>query len=219
MKYYRTKLIILFMFVSICSFGQGMKGHILLFRQSFVNSNITNRFKDVEHLKKRTSSLIKKNPYLSSLKGLRQYHIFELYPCGSFYGNKDYEDAAFLLDLRYGYYDVKVFFRKKKYMRDRTIITDSIGNIVAYGCARFLFVPNKPKKEDPHDLDSEIARLFFSGEIDMAFYTLQYPNRYICLKDEHLYVLESVAGNLKFREWRSFCSSLFCEDRDTNEHK
>lgn len=214
MKYYRTKLITLFMLVSICSFGQGMQGNILFLRQSFDNYVETYRLKDVERLKKRTSSLIKKNPYLSSLKGLRQYHIFELYPCGTFYGKKDYEEATFLMDLQYGYYRVKGFFGKKKYMRDRTIITDSIGNLVAYGDATLLFIPAKPWLA----LDSEIARLFFSGEIDMAFYTLQYPGRYVCLKDDHLYVLEKVAGKFEFRDWKSFCSSLFNENRDTKEH-
>ncbi len=205
---YRIILLVLILIMPMSSVGQDMQNRVKLFKNSFTSPIVPTRLRDIENQKKRVNNLIRKNPKLSSIKGLRQYHILEMYPCGRFYEKKDIESATFLQDLEYGYYSIG----KKKYMRDITIITDSIGNIVAHGNANILFVPTKWTDEACGALYSEIAKLLFKGDVEMAFYTIQYPNRIVCLHGEDLYVLESTVGNLNFWEWKSFCSHLFNEE-------
>lgn len=85
-------------------------------------------------------------------------------------------------------------------MRDRTIVTDSIGQLVAYGDARSLFVP----VANGFNEDSEIARLFFEKKIDFAFDLFLHPNTYICLCGNNIFVLKSGKDGLVHCSWENF---------------
>lgn len=191
----------------VYSFGQEREHNIHLFMQQFTDG-VSYFSKDVESLRKRTDFLIRKDPVLSSMVGIRQYHIYSLYPCGSYIWRIEYEDASFLFNLVYGYYTIRgnflnrLFSKKMKYMRDRTVITDSLGNLVAYGDARSIFVPQIPLSEN--DDEVEIAKLFFENRIDFVFDLFQYPNTYICIRENNLFVLEAGTNGLEHSSWESF---------------
>ncbi|MBP5339132.1 MAG: hypothetical protein J6Z14_07505 [Prevotella sp.] len=209
MKDFKISFLVVFVLFSFkLSYSQELERNISIFRTAYTNTQFT-ASKDIQQIVKRTNFLIRKHTKLAAMKGLRQYHIFELYPCGSFYSRRDYENGNFLLDLEYGYVMVKnpsklkrLFTKGNKYMRGRTIVTDSLGNLVAYGDASYLFFVKQSNEKN--DVYQKIAKLFYERKIDYVFYTLQYPDIYVCITANNMFVIESQTRGLITKTWEDF---------------
>ena len=99
---------------------------------------------DVSVLERRINQLIKKMPQLRNIDGIRQFNLLECHLDTPFLSRNDYVNYSFLGYVRYGYYNLSsksLFSKKKHYMRTRTLITDSVGHLLAHGDARHLYIP------------------------------------------------------------------------------
>jgi hypothetical protein len=172
------------------------------------NINMINILKieqDIVSLENRITDLIKKNPKIANIQGLRQYHILWL---GSTNKKEDFLSYSFLHQLYQGYFHLNsntLLKKRQKYIKTTTLITDSIGNLVAKGDARLVHVA---PVFDENDI--ELAKMFFDKEIDFAFYlhTMRYM---ITVKDNNLYALEDTKEDLIIYTWEKFIECCFDE--------
>ena len=182
---------------------------------------------DIVSLEKRIARLIKKKPEIANVQGLRQFHILLL---GNTNIRKErFLDRSFLRQITIGDYfhlypiisyrkgggwrlNVRNIFRKnQKYIQTVTFITDSTGNLVAKGDARFVTPIYKGSYFELSDM--KLAKMFFDKEIDFVFW-LGFPHstRYmIGIKDNNLYGLQNTQEGLKIYTWDEFMECCFDE--------
>lgn len=169
---------------------------------------ILNIEQDIVSLENRIKDLTKKNPAMANIQGLRQFHVFWL-------GiddikKKEYENRSFLYRLYHAYYDIGSNFRKKKkYIRTTTLITDSVGNLVAIGDARLVHVAPVFGKND-----IELAKMFFDKKIDFAFYmgvTYITFDTYCVIKDNKISIIKDTKECLEIYSWEEFIDCCFDE--------
>jgi len=178
--------------------------------------------KDMHSLEKRISKLIKKNPDIAKTKDLKQFHILELgIKDDTKLKKEDYISYSFLFHLyplrvdryvskfRYKYrYRESVYYKKVPWISKRenciatnTIITDSKGDLVAYGNA-LRITPTPPVYCDSSDII--LARMFFDKELDFAFCIVSPKRHYdIGVKGNNLYVFgwEGTIFDEVFLDW------------------
>jgi hypothetical protein len=206
-----------------------MSSGIYAYSQDTINMvKILNIEQDIVALENRITSSIKvNNPDIANIQGLRQYHILWL---NSYTDKKeDYLDHSFLYKLFFGYYELSPKVKKikgckpsllyrinpdlyyyinskrwKKFIRTTTLITDSTGNLVARGDARFVVGYTKFSQSD-----KELAKMFFEKEIDFAFCMGGQFGTYIGIKDDNLFALEETKEGLKIYSWEEFMKCCF----------
>ena len=123
------------------SFAQQRNTHINGFLDYF---NQKEGIVDVSVLERRINHLTKKMPQLRNIDGIRQFNLLECHLDTPFLSRNDYINYSFLEYVRYGHYNISsksIFSKKKHYMRTRTLITDSVGHLLAHGDARRLYLP------------------------------------------------------------------------------
>jgi|GEM_PF-556404 len=192
---------------------------------------------DIISLENRINSLIKKRPELANIQGIKQYNILSLDTYTN--KKEDYLDYSFLNKLVQDYYSIlgkgprgkpptrsflyrvspylyfhikssKPLFRKeRKYLKATTLISDSAGNLIASGDARFITLVHK---DSYFELANEkLAKMFFDKEIDFVF-DLGFPFsiRYmIGIKEYNLYAFEKTKEGLKIYHWEEFMDCCF----------
>ncbi len=92
-------------------------------------------------------------------------------------------------------------------IRTTTLITDSLGNLVAGGDAHLVY-----GRTSFDSNDVKLAKMFFDKEIDFAFYlegTLL--SRYIGIKGNNLFAFEATKEGLKIYSWRELIECCFEE--------
>jgi hypothetical protein len=163
---------------------------------------------DIVTLENRITQLIKNNPKISHIQGLRQYHVFWLK-----FADKSkidttkemYLNKTFLLQLIPTYYKIgSNFSKEKEYLSTFTLITDSLGNLVAVGDAISLSVT-------PRFLGSsiELAKMFFDKKIYFVF-NLETPfvgSYNVGIKENYLFALD--VGGLSLYPWEDFIAHYF----------
>ena len=162
---------------------------------------------DIAAMEERISYLIRHKPELADMKGLRQFHIIDVYPSDSataargYFTKNEYLDQSFLSHLSPSYYTLNspwIFGKKTRYIRALTFITDSTGNLLATGDV-FLVHVAPVKGED----DIKLAKMFFDGEIDFAFYLSLHAMHFLTyIKNNSLYAIDT--RNLTIYSWREF---------------
>ena len=158
---------------------------------------------DIISLENRITDLIKKNPKIANIQGLKQYHILLLSPKYGNFNKENYLDYSFLYQLSYGYYSL---FGKQKYIVTETLVTDSIGNLIATGDAILVHVAPVFAKSD-----MEVSRMFFNKEFDFVF-CLASPHSMgymVGIKDNNLYALEDTKEGIKIYTWEEFIECCF----------
>ena len=184
---------------------------VSFYAQDSINMvNILNIKQEIESLEHRITGLIKKNPALSKIQGLRQYHILFLYSPSQ--RKEDFYDYSFLYHLETDYYFIRsnlLFRKKKKFIKASTFITDSIGNLIATGDARHIVTFNKRSYLALPNV--KMAKMFFDKDIDFAFYLASpYSMDYVIgLKKNNLYALEKTKAGLKLYNWAEFMDCCF----------
>ena len=182
-----------------------------LYAQENINMiEILNIEQDIIFLEKRIMSLIKKNSVIANIQGFKQFHIIWL---GSDTNRKeDFFDCSFFGKLFLAdHYQIKsgfLFWKKQEYIKATTIITDSVGNLIAKGDVRLVHVAPVFGKQD-----IRLAKMFFDKEIDFVF-LLGFPflMRYMVgIKDNTLYALEGTKEGLKVYSWDEFMACCFDE--------
>lgn len=163
----------------------------------------------------RTDYLIKRHSTLSKMEKLHQFHVIYFYyalymgelPC-----KQEFSDCYFLDRLSHDYYRIsqksllkRVFCKDEEYIKDHTLITDSVGNLLAVGDARGLF---SNVSTEAYDHDRLIARKMYDKEVDFAF-NICHPWGYLCIKGEELFVLEGTDGGLKRYTWEEYVDRLW----------
>lgn len=169
---------------------------------------------DVVALEKRINGLVKKDPKLKNIQGKKQFHILLLGYKNDItkkdINKEKYKDYSFLDSLvpHYNYYTTSnglLFRKKKKYITTLTLITDSEGNLIAYGDGRFIVSTFNPK------LYFDLAKTLFSEKLDTVIY-LEGPHnsKYsIGIKGNKLYALENDIDELKIYPWKDFMNCCF----------
>ena len=158
------------------------------------------------NLEKKVKSLIRKNAYIGKSKGLRRYHVF-VFATGSMITTKDYRDGKFLEYLwcepHWEHYPNRASQAKKAYLSALTLITDSLGNLVAdfNGYNLFTYPPYKYNRDPGRP---KIAKMFFNGELDFAFIFWSDPYFYICFKGNEMFVIDDSKGKFKRMSWDEF---------------
>lgn len=214
-------MLIVAMCSGMCSYAQGNINMI----------EILNIEQDIVSLENRITSSIKiNNPDIANIQGLQQFHILWL---GTRTNRKeDFLNYSFLYQLDCGYYNLSPKVKKiksgkpsllyrispdlyyyigskkwKKYLKTSTLITDSVGNLVATGDARFV---TSLHNDSFAQYDMKLAKMFFNKEIDFAFYL--HSMRYMVgVKGNHLYALKDTQEGLKIYSWEEFISCCFDE--------
>lgn len=156
---------------------------------------ILNIKQDIVSLENRITDLIQKNSEIANVKGVQQFHIFWLGNVENNLKKEDYLDHSFLYKLDYSHYHLganSLFKKGRKYIRTTTLITDSIGNLVAKGDARLVHVSTV---FDPND--AKLAKMFFDKEIDFVFRIGRTFTRYVGIKGSTLYALEATKDGLQ----------------------
>ncbi|MRJ11227.1 hypothetical protein EDL98_09090 [Ornithobacterium rhinotracheale] len=181
------------------------------------NLNITEREEiqqDIISLEKRINELVKKDPKLKNIQGIKQFHVLLLGYKNDItkkdINKEKYKDYSFLdlLVPRYNYYTTSnglLFRKKKKYITTLTLITDSEGNLIAYGDGKFIVSNFNPK------LYFDLTKTLFSKKLDTVIY-LEGPHnsKYsIGIKGNELYALENDIDDLKIYPWKDFMNCCF----------
>jgi hypothetical protein len=168
------------------------------------NINIVEAFgleQDIVMLENRITRLIKKEPKIAHIQGLRQFHMlwFNTQDHSNEFPTKDeYLDHSFLYQLHPDYFTL----RSKRYLDTITLITDSEGNIVANGDAIAVRVFHNYSNTDYEKL----AKMLFNQEFDSILilggkYTLGY---YIGIKGNSLYGIHSTLTDVTIYPWDEF---------------
>ncbi|MDR2954384.1 MAG: hypothetical protein LBV43_04820 [Prevotella sp.] len=163
---------------------------------------------DIVTLEKKITSLIKKEPKIAHIEGLRQFHLFWTAIKEDSLKKEDYLNHSFLYKLIHpGYYDLGsnfLFIRKKEYLRSQTYITDSTGTLVGTSDATLVsaysvFNPSSVR----------LAKMFFNKELDYVFYIGGRLGNYIGIKGNNLYALENTKDGLKIYPWKEFIERCY----------
>ena len=181
---------------------------------------ILNMKKDQRSLEKRISKLIKKNPDLSKMKELKQFHILYLgIDETATLTKEDYMNLSFLHHLHTdknflgtgGSFDIRV-----KCISTMVLVTDSKGYLVAFGDVLKLL-----SASPPHAYPSEVilAKMFFDKEIDFIFNIASPNRRYyeIGIKGNNLYVFSWDDAGFVIYPWEEFMECRF-DDWINNIH-
>ena len=159
--------------------------------------DILNIKKDVRHLEKRISKLVRKNPDIAKMKGLKQFHIFCL--CiddATKLQKEDYINLSFLYNLR-TYQRVLYTLRKNPFSGNRSSIrreSDIIAsNTFLIYSNGFLVADDTSGSLSPtySSYNTFLAKVFFDKEIDFAFRILtpsEMQSVDIGIKENSLYV-------------------------------
>lgn len=188
----RVRLFLFILFVLLCN--------ISLFAQKSQNADKLSNWipnSQISSLDKRMYKLIKKNPYLKGKHDLRLYHIPMLYNTTELCNF--YPDSLGKFVPQYGFYVLgknAVFRKKKEYIRTRSLVVDSSGNLVAIGDAR-LIQPIFTLGKD----EAELASLFFNNhQIDVAFNddsnSVDY-SYFFCIKGNELLIYKETDDGLQ----------------------
>lgn len=175
---------------------------------SFLRTHEYQKTHDVRYsnLEKKANRLIRKNAYIGKSKSLRQYRVF-IFVTGSMITTKDYRDGKFLDYLwcqshsRQRHLN-RALQTKREYMSALTLITDSLGNLVADYNGDDLIT--YPPYNIIHEGRQEIAKMFFNREIDFAFIFWGDPQFYICIKGNDMSVLDASGDKPKRMSWDEF---------------
>jgi len=168
---------------------------------------ILNIKKDIVSLEDRITDLIKKNPEIADIQGLKQFHLFWVGVEKDSLKKEDYLDYSFLYKLiPPGYYHFGSNSLLKKYLRSETLITDSAGNLIARGDARLVHVA---PVFDSNDI--KLAKMFFNKEIDFAFYMGGQLRTYVGIKGNTLYMFKTTQDELIQYSWKEFMECCFDE--------
>ncbi len=167
--------------------------------------------KDIVTLEIRITELIKKNPKIGHIQGLKQFHVF----CLTFADlskidttKEVYLNQTFLSQLIPTFYKIEstsFYSEESKYLETYTLITDSIGKLVAITDARAIYVFNFSQGS------IELAKKFFDKEYDFIF-NLQTPFAgfyKIGIKGNDLIALESTFEGLIQHSWEEFITHYF----------
>lgn len=167
--------------------------------------------KDIITLEERISELIKKNPKIGQIQGLKQFHIFglkytELSKVDTTKAN--YLNHSFLSQLIPTFYIIRstsFYSKERKYLDSSTLITDSLGKLVAIGDPRAIYIFNFAQG------DIELAKRLFNKEYDFIF-KLQAPFAgfyEIGIKGNKLTALESGFDGFVQHSWEEFMNDYF----------
>ena len=194
-------IISLFLWFSNMMSAQELSSNV----QSFIShQEITHKI-DRINLENRINRLIQKNKQIEMSNSLKQFHIYFFEMDGSLITVQDYRDGKFLRHLNPIFYSPlqsKRFLPKKeKYLLALSLITDSLGNIVAFVDDDTLNIYPSNNFNAGY---KKIAKLFFNEEIDFAFLFISDIKFYICLKGNELFVLDDSENKLKRISWDEF---------------
>jgi hypothetical protein len=120
----------------------------------------------VDSLDQRIKKLINQAPYLKHNRGLKHYHIFELYAPQQSIIEHLFDNITNIKELSCCYSEKKrslFCFKKKHFLRTRTIVCDSLGNVLAIGDWRKLY------RIEPH-----LQRTTYKGEMDLVRYFIEH---------------------------------------------
>lgn len=188
---------------------------------------------DIVNLEDRIKSSIKiNNPDIANIQGLQQFHVFLLHADNGDITEDKFSDKSFIYHLNCDYFNLSpkakkiksdnkpsllyrispdLYYKRaskkwKKYVTTLTFITDSAGNLIATGDARFVtpFFYNG-SQELPY---MKLAKMFFNKEIDFAF-MWEVLGYYFCLKNNDLFVIEDHKEGLKIYGWSEFLNCCF----------
>ncbi len=222
---YLILIIIVVMCSERCSYAQNNMNMI----------EILNVEQDIINLENRIKNVIKKNhPNLANIQGLQQFHILTL--SANSKNKEDYLNGSFLDQIIPDYWllssKVKKYkslqrsflyriigprfylnryskppVKRQKYLVTNTLITDSIGNLIAVGDARLVQV-----LYDFNPSYAKLAKMFFNKEIDFAFYLDGSAGRYMVgIKNDRLYAFMTTKTHLNIYIWEEFIECCFNE--------
>lgn len=159
--------------------------NINLFLNRWENGLFAKCYKN--NLRKRVNKMIRHKKELGQIKNLKEFHIYEMYPSDVFLWKRNYLDYSFLDHLTCrAIHEGRITNKIKEYARATVLITDSVGNLLAYGDDSVLV----PIFDKPHERPYvRLAELLFNGEVDFMF-ELPFERCYVYGKDNKLYVLE-----------------------------
>ncbi|MDR1974707.1 MAG: hypothetical protein LBQ31_08575 [Bacteroidales bacterium] len=154
---------------------------------------------DIYTLENRITSLIKKDPVLSKMQGLQQFHVFWLGYVGDSIKKSEYLDSSFLYKLRPTYCNLSPRHSLKKkqkylYLATMTYICDSNGRLLAKGDARRLYAWEPITYMC--DYDVAIVKMFSKRKIDVSFMG-ERLGVYFMIKDEDIWVLDYIKDGYK----------------------
>ena len=170
--------------------------------------------KHIEILENRINYLIKKEPKLSNIKGLKQFHILLLN--SNTYKKEDFANGSFLHQLEQcSYYDLS---RNRKhntqYIMTETFIMDSIGKFMGVGDARMIMPIS-----NYYYPATKLAKMMFDKKFDIVFslenpFSMMYK---VAIKSNILYALTYNTNNkLVICTWDEFMKCCF--DKWLNNH-
>ena len=195
-------IISLFLWFSNMMSAQELSSNV----QSFISLQEIIYKADRINLENRINRLIQKNKQIEMSNSLKQFHIYFFEMDGSLITVQDYRDGKFLRHLNpilYSPLQSKRFLRKKeKYLWALSLITDSLGNIVAFADNEIMYTINNINIGY-----QRIAKMFFNKEIDFAFLFRSDIKFYICIKETELFVLNDSEENLKRMSWEEFINT------------
>lgn len=155
---------------------------------------------EVVFLEKNIARLIKKRPEIAKYKILKQFHIFMLK--SKTYKIQDFFDYSFLNKLDYDYSKIK----SQKIIRTITLITDSIGNLLAYADDQMVYPYGRGSL---YLSEKELTKMLFYKELSFVFYLASpYSMNYmIGLRDNKLCAINMTSNGLQIYDWETF---LYC---------
>lgn len=185
-----------------------------LYSQDTINMidrlHIKNEFKELED---RIEYLVRKAKIVNETEEIKQFHIFflknTLFGIPNYKADKeDYLNGSFLQFLKPNYYDIKpqgLFKKNKKYLQTYAYITDSKGELIATGDARFVSNSRAYKSHPP---EIEFAKLLFDKKFDFMF-SMGILSHYIYIKDNNLYVISNFWNGIEMYGWEKFVNCCF----------
>lgn len=187
----------------------------------FLSSFSTNRINmtdtlhiqgDIDRYERYVQKMMKM--YHPELTHYGQFHIFDLNRADKIFIS-DYRDRSFLGKLRCNYIKRSRLFSRKMIVVD-TIVTTEEGEIIAFIYKGVMCgIPN-------FGLYPHLARLYAKGKIDFAFYNIidqkNYHESVIFIKDDSIYVAESVNEEMQVLPLDSYVENTFSAFLGRQEH-
>ena len=160
---------------------------------------------DVSVLERRINHLIKKMPQLRNVEGIRQFNLLECHLDTPFLSRNDYINYSFLEYVRYGYYNLSsksILSKKKHYMRTCTLVTDSVGHLLAHGDARNLYLPFSNYIDER---EKNLAVILFKEKYDFILFLINNLfDIYFCIKDNKIVVLQWTGDGYSHVPWEEY---------------
>jgi hypothetical protein len=194
-------------------------------QNTFNMIDILNVREEFNRLESYIMSSIENDPEMITIRGLRQFHIFELSCSCNSLKQEDYLNYSFLnyLGSIYSIPSGKGDKDKEKpqhHIAATTLVTDSTGNLVAID---YVAISKYKQFNSSFAARCEkLAKMFFENEIDFAF-SISLHGDCIYLKGNKLYVLPRKDTNVYtweefidccFDEFQGFTQTLQWEDRN-----